>query len=241
MQPSSLRNDRIVSIHIEKTAGTSLLDFFCKVYGPQNVFFYHPKIGFLRQDKDPARLRRSYLGDWLKSILLQCPSLYKLMRGTIHKRERQTIDFTIPSTFSVIHGHFSPDDFSVNAASYVTVFRDPLQRTRSHFDDMKKWRGVVSNSCADLSFEEFALHESMVNFQTKRIRGKDLCSFCHFGITEDFDRYCRNFDRSGCIGLRRFNQSKKPNKISVSPSFLRRFEIAHREDIQLYQRAKQLS
>ena len=51
---NSPRNDRIVSIHIKKTAGTSVYVFFKQIYGDKNIYLYYPTLGGLfRADKDP--------------------------------------------------------------------------------------------------------------------------------------------------------------------------------------------
>ena len=140
--------------------------------------------------------------------------------------------------FSVIHGHFYPDDFLVPDASYVTVFRDPFERTRSHFDDRRKWRGVVAAPEAERSYEEFALSQKMVNFQTKRINGRKLEFFNHVGITEELDKYVRYFDKSGKATLPNLNQTRERSETTTDASFLEKFNAANKEDIELYHSAR---
>lgn len=234
-----MANEKIISMHIEKTGGTSMMRFFCDLYGPENVYFYHPRVGFKRQDQDSAYLRRTVIGDVIKDIVRRCPRIYRTIRASLHRRESKSSEYKVPQNFSVIHGHFSYGDICVPGAMYVTVLREPLQRNRSHFDDVSKWNGVVYTPSSKLSYSQFAFHESLVNFHAKRIGVHGLKPFSYVGMTERLEEYCRLFDPYGRVRLQKLNKSLTPSVSEPQHDFLSRFMNTHALDYKLYSEASE--
>jgi hypothetical protein len=232
-----MANERIVSIHIEKTGGTSMMRFFCDLYGPHNVFFYHPRVGFRRQDEDSAHTRRTIIGDIVKDIVRRYPRVYRAIRTFLHSRESKSSSFNVPQHFSVIHGHFAYGAIEIPGARYATVLREPQERCRSHFDDIHKWNQVVHRAAAQLSYPQFAFHESFVNFQAKRVGGLELSAFTYIGTTNNLNEYCRLFDSHGKVKLHKLNKTQTPSSIVSDADFTARFVKAHALDYQLYSTA----
>ncbi len=194
-----MTNERFVSSHIEKTGGISMKRFFVDLYGPEQVFSYHPKRDrFVRADQDPVMGRLTPESYKIKSLLLSNSLgrwVYPYMRKLIKAVERPVFQMGIPEEFSVIHGHFSPSDVDISDARLVTVFREPLERTVSHYrfwkDCLVRGEPTPEWFNAGMSFEDFALSSHMSNFQSRRIGEGGLEQFEHVGATEKLSDFCR--------------------------------------------------
>lgn len=101
----------------------------------------------------------------------------------------------------VISGHpvrpFGNLDSAVEEVKYITLLREPVSRYLSHY---QFWVERMNNP---LTFEEFLNDETVQNFQTKKIAGKDdlelakkyLDDFFLVGVIEQFDAFLKVFQK----------------------------------------------
>ena len=126
-------SERYVSLHVEKTAGISMRRFFDQRYGPENVYHYIPGEGFIRSDNDPTVARLNPQVDRIKRVLVQAPGVYRVLRKLLHATEKKEVLRDLPVDFCVIHGHFTYEQMRAVPGSFVTVMREPIERTASHY------------------------------------------------------------------------------------------------------------
>ncbi len=242
----STEQPRFVSPHIEKTGGISLMKFFIDLYGPEMVYQYMPETGFIRADKNPTVARLNPKSERIKSLLLANPlsrKMYPFLRRLIHNAEHPISVCEVPDNFAIIHGHFSPAEAPVKDAKLITVFREPLVRTLSHYnywvEAEQKGAQTAEWFSPHMSFAEFALNEHMVNFQSKRIGPAGIGQFEHIGITEDLSAYCKIFDPEGCVPLPWLNKTHtmRQEGNNFDPNFISEYNDHHSDDIELYQSA----
>tara|TARA_Y100001933_G_scaffold258899_1_gene307789 strand:- start:328 stop:1116 length:789 start_codon:yes stop_codon:yes gene_type:complete len=145
----------IISIHIPKTAGTTLASILDYAVSRQILYDYDDQI----IPKDPEQIRDIA---WLI--------------------ER----------FKVIHGHFHYSKYAeiFPEARYVTVLRDPVERTISNYfhlmrsKDMSKfaYRRIVEDGLDIVGFSKLG---NMRKAQSIYLNGADLDRFAVVGMTED--------------------------------------------------------
>ncbi|NEQ78518.1 MAG: sulfotransferase family protein [Okeania sp. SIO2C9] len=168
----------IVSIHIPKTAGTSLRCALSKEFGQQLLLDYG------RNNPD------STLELKFRKFLIQHPNL-SFNKSIINYQYR------------IIHGHFKADKYKqiTSHAKYTVFFRDPISRVVSHYFYLKKQKDKIlplRDMIRDnqLSLKEFCQLEFIKNyyqrFVTKFIEIEDL-SFV--GLTEYYEESIRLFNR----------------------------------------------
>lgn len=239
-----MTKERYLSVHIEKTGGLSLRRFFVDLYGPQEVFFYDTSNGFIRADQLPAMKRLTPRVDRVKMLLLVNPVsrlLYPYIRKVIKALENPTVETQIPEEFSIIHGHFSPGDIAVDNAKLVTVFREPLNRTLSHFrfwlDSHAKGISLPSWFDPEMHFEDFALSSHMSNLQARYVGEDGLEQFEHVGVTRQLNEYCQFFDPTQSTPLPWLNRSRKTFTPDLNEAFIKQFRSNNVLDYAFYSQA----
>ena len=240
-------NKSYVSIHIPRTGGTSLREFFPRLFGPENTYFYYPNMGGLfRSDNQPVHFvqfnpRMQKLRDLMlysKPGQLLYSDLYEVLN--MLRKDRK---ITLPDGGKIIHGHFRPSRIELHNHLLITVVRDPLERTKSHY----RWinqaieEGLKSPATywfnPQMTFEDFALSERLVNFQAKWI-GSNLDQFHHVGITENIDKYVAQLTPTGNnLLLNRLNCFERTIEISTSSQFLEKFKQIYKDDYNIYNEA----
>lgn len=246
----------IVNVHIEKTAGTSLLKFFEQTLGKERVAFYDPKTDSIIKVSD---LLVSPSNSYIDKSQLKSYAFWPIIKGLFftvqsHKRYRNTV----PEGVAVIHGHFTADRFDsiLPGAISTIVIRDPLARMQSQYNHWKRakgrsqWRVMIPFN-PDMKFEEYALLPEMKNYQVVACAGKDLRSFTIVGLTEQLETFTENlhslFISEGLISqiipymkVKNMNQNKKAYE-SITSSFEKTFYNFHKDDYVLYEQAKSLA
>lgn len=241
-------NRKYRSIHIPKTGGTTLKDFYRASFGPDKTYFFYPHQGGLyRSDQDPIHvLRFSPTLQKLKDLFIKTKIghvMYKEMYKYINRdfgKEGESNE--LPNDCVIIHGHFSPNRFDRTNSSLITAFRDPLKRTQSHyrfFVNMAACGVQIPGSDwfdPKMSFEEFTEQEHMRNYQAKYIEGTPLSTFSHVGVTDKLASYSLTINPDG-PKLRRLNTSDKSIEIEITDAFRKAYCIANQEDIRIYKEA----
>jgi hypothetical protein len=91
-----------------------------------------------------------------------------------------------------------------------------------------------------MSFEEFALTEQMINFQTRRLGNKNIESFSHVGTTDNLRSYMDYFDPLRAVNIKRLNESPS-TPVCYPHGFECEIRDIYKEDYNLYEAALKLS
>jgi len=251
-----LENQRILSLHVPKTAGTTLREYYQSLYGPENAYLYLEATDtIIRSDQEgglsnPAlRLfkRALFTTEQGRDLYLQFMNTSRLAKGLKrHFSEPATDLIEIPNEFSIIHGHFKYDKFeSIPNAKLVTVVREPLSRTVSEYN-YHKWRSSVGFQTPNwfdpkMAFLEFAMLERMQNYQSSLI-GNTLDRYVHTGTTCNLNKYVEFFDPDCRVKLTWANiGSSRFSDPELDESTMKKFRQANEQDYELFQRVIEIN
>ncbi len=253
---------RLLSVHIEKTAGTSVQDLLESVLGKDKVLIYNPIADTLTRASDLRVQRTNPVHDALRLKIASSPlapiinKTYRLLAYGMLKTKIIEIS-NLPGDFLAIHGHFAANRFDkqlVNPLATVVV-RDPLERMESQYVHWQRTKGVTEWRVRipfdpSITFERYALLSELQNYQTQALGGKNLDSFTVVGVTEELDTFAQEL--LNCLqsarlaspkqdfGIKRLNRT--PNFRQSPPiyeqDFLRQFKRQHEADYLLYEQAK---
>jgi hypothetical protein len=237
-------------VHVPKAAGTSLYAALVKTHGLKKVYAYDDRSGHIYR-ADRRLIRREdtrFLA--LEGIIKAVPST--IIRAGMKAWElRSTKKEIALRKAAVIIGHFSVVTFNdmqdADQARFITVVREPLDRMVSHYRFLQqqkgydhRLRGWMKGQDAELPFSEFALDQSVQNFQT-RYTGTEPNRYAMIGTVERFDDFLHT------MGLSPVNESgprlnvtrsvQADTSIVNDPGFVREFQAAHTADYEFYQAA----
>ena len=246
----------IVNVHIEKTAGTSLLKFFERTVGKDRVAFYDPITDSLTRVSD---LPLSPSSDFVDRFQLKSYAFWPVLKQAYYAVYSQKNHKSVAKNhIAIVHGHFTASRFDETFPQMLqtVVIRDPLKRMHSQYDHWKRakgrsqWRVMIPYD-EKMTFEKYAMLPAMRNYQTQALAGRDLASFSLVGVTERLDEYTNALYQlllaEGFITsdvplntVERMNQHKKNHEIKIS-HFEKDFMAFHKEDYDLYKLAKSLA
>ena len=140
-------NQKHISLHIEKTGGTSLTKYYMDMFGPENVLIYNPVDDNVARSSEVANIRTKTIFERVKQLSLVQPFLPHISFLLIKYRKKNIKSIPVsdlPDDFVVIHGHFLADKFNEQLpdALITVVIRHPLDRMLSHFAHWKRTKGV---------------------------------------------------------------------------------------------------
>jgi len=244
------------SVHIEKTAGTSLLDVYNQMYGAEKVLHFNPSTGMFHRSSDTKMLDKYGLFDQIKYRYSDSPwfpiyiILYRKLMSIGHQ-EQPLENF---SDYKVIHGHFTAGQFRdiIPNAFMTVIMREPLDRMKSHYFNWKRVKGRTNwriniTYRPEMSFEEFAMLESLRNYQTQSLLEIPLNNFTVIGVSSNLERYYQQLRMytgfEGNISIPMFNRSPKQTSNVLCPSddFIREFRAYHALDYENYSKALDFS
>ncbi len=242
----------VVNVHIEKTAGTSLLKFFESTVGKERVAFYDPITDSLTRVSD---LPVSPSNDFVDKLQLKSYAFWPVLKQayyTVYSRKNHSS--VAKNNIAIVHGHFIANRFDTTFPNVIrtVVIRDPLQRMHSQYDHWKRakgrsqWRVMIPYDDA-MTFEEYAMIPVMRNYQVQALAGRDLSSFSLVGVTERLGAYTAALYQllltEGFItrdvplnGIEKLNQHKKNHAFKTG--FEKDFAAFHKDDYDLYRKAK---
>lgn len=243
----------IVNVHIEKTAGTSLLKFFEHTVGKEHIAFYDPITDSLTKVSDlPISPANELVDKWQLKSYAFWPALKKAYYTINAKKNQVNVD-----DIAIVHGHFTANRFDTlfpNSLQTV-VIRDPLARMHSQYDHWKRakgrsqWRVMVPYD-ETMTFEDYAMLPSIRNYQVQALAGKELATFALVGVTERLNAYTttlyhllllENFIIADMpLRIEKLNQKKQEHEMKRS-GFEKDFAFFHKDDYMLYKQAKSLS
>ncbi len=256
---------RVLSVHIEKTAGTSIQDLLESVLGKNRVLIYDPIRDTLTRSADLKVQRTNRVHDALRLRIANTPlaplinkAYQVLIDGVLKPKVIQVTN--LPDNFAAIHGHFAANRFDqliTNPISAV-VIRDPLERMESQYTHWQRTKGITEWRVripfdSALTFEDYALLPQLQNYQTQALGGKDLHAFAVVGVTNELDAFAQKLIRclqnSGFVSRKEMGRhqvkwlNRTPQFRQSSPTyehdFLRRFQQFHEKDYLLYEQAQE--
>jgi len=216
----------IISIHIPKTAGSSLREMLQIEFG--------------------ARLMLDY-GDWAgfdspEAIAHRAARTSKMRR----RRDR------LLASYDIIHGHFVADKYAdlFSATDFVALFRDPCQQAVSNYFYLQqnpqiRHPAVKAFHDAKMTLHDYLRWNATGNPQTRLLGSVSIDMLAMVGLTEEFSRSIALFNAT--FGRRLTN----PVFVNVNPAWrgggyeidadVRKMVETHREaDVALYRRAKEI-
>ena len=239
--------NKIVHVHIEKTAGTTIKSLYNREYGADNVWGYSASEGRYRSlgkkffDIDSRRQQ-----EMRARLFRDVPHLARigqLVLNSLPSHKALQVE-EVRDVAKVIIGHFTFDQVSeyLDPAqfSYRTIVRHPLQRMLSHYDFLlrrsvprSKMRVAALDANA-LSFEDFSLQSSVQNYQSQAV-GMRLDQYGLVGVVDHMDAFLAE---AGLLSLGetapRINKSPVKTPRKLSSSFMNDFETFHTQDYELY-------
>lgn len=243
------------SLFIQKTGGTTAKEVLRSNFGElfllylrNNNTFIYPSDRLLPRD-DPRV-------DRVLSFVREHPTLsfinqaQRKIQGRSEKRHSFDASELPNHDFAAVHGQFdmaTVRDMLPSDTRFVTVLRDPLQRTVSEFKywHVSQGRAHARHGIAydpDMRFTDYALHKSLRNFQSKALGGWDISDFHLVGITERLDAYFEELGLHTGPNSPHLNQSPPrldEIDLGITDDFMRRFQEANELDYELYERARQ--
>lgn len=237
----------LVDVHIEKTAGRSKRRVLLDSIGTGRVLHYDcstdrlvPANKRLHVTENPSQEKMHALAE--KKILFPFVKMgYQILKAVENKSGFRPEE--IPSDFRAITGHLTGDRFahilSPLEAKYTTVLREPLARTRSHFEHWRRTRGLARfRFCPefkeDLRFEEFALLPELQNYQTVAM-GIPANQFSTIGVVDNLDEYLEELELIAPAQTAPYiNKATYPANTTYDKGFIRDFRQANQVDMELY-------
>jgi len=253
-----MNNKRVhLSVHIERTAGTSLLAELVKEYGADRTLIYQPQTDRLLKVSDIPISPASKFIHNLKHRLEGTFLLRAIYNGydKVVKWDKAVFKWIspekIPEETAAIHGHFSPQRFNglVENPMTTVVLRDPLERMISHYSHWKRtggkagWR-IETPFDQSLGFVEFALREEMRNFQSKVLAGKKLQDFDYVGVTKKLDCFLGKIRGNGhgkAPNMHSVANKPKYAELGITEEFIKKFKKYNARDYKNYLLATQLA
>lgn len=235
------------------------MDFFANVYKKRNILIY---------SIDTNEIFRA--NNWVMQIRfspfinqIRTKSFFKKLNPFINKTalfflnssdgKKQLDDFD--NNWNLINGHFNADKFDTQIQNpfRTIIFREPLERTISHFRYWEKSKGILNHRInipydQGISFRDFALNQQLVNFQSKSLGGMSIGDFDVVGITENMNSFVSDFlKKRGIleypIEIRKLNESSVKNKregLGIDPTFIHKFTIFNAQDYECWEKAKEM-
>ena len=246
---------KILSLHIEKTAGTSLQAFWEESFGRSNVLIYNLEHQKLIRSSDFMINRTSPRYENIKNILNQNRAVRYIYRKIIKKINSYSFkSFGIPldsdiEDYSVIHGHFDIGQFREKFPNHYTVaiVRDPLKRMISQY---LHWQNSFGVSYwhknipyhPNITFEEYSLMPELQNFQSSVINSINLTNFDIIGVVDYLDilfaEIAKDFNIHKPVHPKVLNKYHGSQSITISKSFASKFRKFHSQDYLLYELVK---
>lgn len=222
---------RYVFIHVPKTAGTSLVHAFIKLFGDQYVLQRYP-------DQNPVRTWWQKMYRRLSLFVREYVWMYRFIVGHVPVTDylRRMPD-----------GSFQKRHNDV----YMIFLRNPLERAISHYyywqqisDTRNKlWNDFQENKP---TVEDFLLNPIYANFHTRYLKEYPIEAFDFVGISEEYDKSIlllrRMFPELHNLEVLHYNSTavKDDSKIKqLSQSVINQFCEMNREDYRLYERGRE--
>lgn len=253
-----------VSLHIERTGGTTVDKILQRLYSPRHVFHYDPINEVFICSKHVREFAASNaLTEHLKTIALKHPAVMPIinvffLRVLKEKARRYGVSpDNFPDDCQVVHGHFCADMFKDFSSKSMTVLlRSPFERMISQYNrwlvtrGTSPWRKRIPFE-PTVTFEEYALYETHLNWQSQAVGAFTLDDFAVVGTTEHMNDFIHQVvlmvksnktknNASASFDMR-LNAADTSLDTSTYERFRTEFQKAHAQDCDLYNQASSIA
>lgn len=249
-----LRQRVHVSVAIEGNTNSSFLAELGGIHGPDRVLVYRlAEKRFIRLSDLSSSPAQSLLK--MGKELLGSAPFFNSAGAENEPLKVQGERFTrreLPPETAAVHGYFTPNLFKgiIENPFISIILKDPLERLIDLYEHWTAARGEVSWRVSipfknKLPFRDFALHEKLVNYQSKCLGNRRLGDFDLVGVAdcqEGFIAQLQNKDWLGFVG----NHNHQPDfskpryrNLGVTPEFRSEFREANELDYTIYELAKE--
>ena len=244
-----------VSVDIEGTTNSSFLSELGNIYGADHVLVYNLSQKRFHRLSDLPQNPAASLLKIGKDLLENAPLLSQILpenEGPEPNPEDGYPRNGLPADTALVHGQFTPSLFKgIFDNPFISIIlRDPLERMITLYKEWQGKEGKVDWRVSipykkGISFQDFALHETFINYQSKSLGSKRLGDYDLVGVTEcqaGFIAQLKNIDWTGLINNTPTGYAlDKPRykSLAISEEFLEEFQAAHQMDYSIYQQAKE--
>lgn len=240
--------DPILSVHIPKTAGTSLLHSYAHIAGADHILLDYE----LRTFRATERLgtgRENALRRVARAGLrrLGLGGVASRVGSRLRRREAEPDDMV---GVEIVHGHLRIRNYldRFPDSPRVVVFREPLERMWSNYLHWSRMpEGIPTNPwfTSDMTFEQFAFFDGIRNHQADYVQPLTVDDFDVVGVTQRLDLFLTQFAEMASRHLGRaieapdfrVNVTKNGSMPDLGDEFRRQFERFHDADYALYRDA----
>jgi len=208
-------NQKLLFIHIPKTAGTSFRLAAKKYFGDENTFFdYGPKV--------------NETSDIIKQYSYNKPDMF-LLSEELSKHTKLFLSGHIQAA------KYAPLFDTLNTISFV---RNPIEQVLSHYKHF-----ITSHNYKE-SLESFIQEKRFQNIQSRMLAGRDLELYGFIGLTEEYEKSIKFINSYYDIDLEVMKENvrdiKELSREEVDDEIISLIKSLNREDIKLYNRIKKI-
>lgn len=239
--------DKLLHIHIPKTAGTSMRGALVDHFGAHDVLYYDATLGAAIRSSQRLTGSERNITDIVKSAIYKS-GLYPVARPFFAAAKRwegsKTIQPCELSTlaYRALSGHFSANDITawgLEGAPAITIVRDPLERALSHYRHYARTNGQIFpdkehfDTTHRMDIDEFLEQPWLTNTQTRYLGG---LANVRVGTIETAQNLLEEVGVHA--PLSRLNQSPNPDAAQPSATAIALFRTANTADYELFESAQ---
>lgn len=214
----------LISIHLPKTAGSSLGTTLKEWFGNRLLLDYGDLIGDESAQSIAHRAKR-------KTAML----------GKVSE---------ISTAFDAIHGHFYADKYfdALPSAHFAVLMRDPFSRIPSYYEYLKRCHHhrnplVVAIRESEMSLDDFIGWDYMCNLCSRLLYPLNIQQLWFIGIQEQYGHSLQllaaMLGRKAPDKLARVNTNPESRTYALTTDQRQSIEDNHSEDIDLYRCAQE--
>lgn len=214
----------LISIHLPKTAGSSLGTALKEWFGSRLLLDYGDLIG------DESAQSMTHRGKRKAAML-----------GKVTE---------ISTAFDAIHGHFYADKYfeALPSADFVVLMRDPFSRIPSYYEYLKRCYHhrnplVVAIRESEMSLDDFIRWDYMCNLCSRLLYPLNIQQLWFIGIQEQYGQSLQlltaMLGRKAPDKLARLNTNPESRTYTLTADQRQSIEDNHSEDIDLYRCAQE--
>jgi len=208
-------NQKLLFIHIPKTAGTSFRLAAKKYFGDENTFFdYGPKV--------------NETSDIIKQYSYNKPDMF-LLSEELSKHTKLFLSGHIQAA------KYAPLFDTLNTISFV---RNPIEQVLSHYKHF-----ITSHNYKE-SLESFIQEKRFQNIQSRMLAGRNLELYGFIGLTEEYEKSIKYINAYYDIDLEVMKENvrdiKELSRKKIDNKIISLIKSLNNEDVKLYNKIKKI-